>query len=121
MTLIIGGRGQGKLAYVRTKYGVAEEEIGIGLGETRVIYGLQETIRALLAEGEHPQAAVLAHADAHPETIYLCDEVGCGVVPAAPEQRAWREAVGRCCTALAGRADRVERIFCGLPLVLKEC
>ena len=30
-----------------------------------------------------------------------------------------REAVGRLCCRLAERAERVERIFCGLPMVLK--
>ena len=30
-----------------------------------------------------------------------------------------RQAVGRLCCRLAERAERVERIFCGLPMVLK--
>ena len=51
--------------------------------------------------------------------ILICDEVGCGVVPVEPAQRARREAVGRLCCRLAERAERVERIFCGLPMVLK--
>ena len=41
------------------------------------------------------------------------------MVPVEPEQRTWREAVGRLCCRLAQRAERVERIFCGLPMVLK--
>lgn len=67
-----------------------------------MVCGIQEIVRTLLEQGEDPTAVVLAHAAAHPETIYLCDEVGCGVVPVDPGQRAWREAVGRCCVALAG-------------------
>ena len=35
-------------------------------------------------------------------------------------QRACREAAGRLSCLLARRADRVVRVFCGLPLVLKE-
>ena len=31
----------------------------------------------------------------------------------------WREAVGRLCCALAGRAETVERIFCGIPMTLR--
>ena len=38
---------------------------------------------------------------------------------AAQLERARREAVGRLCCRLAERAERVERIFCGLPMVLK--
>ena len=119
MTLIVGGRGQGKGAYVRRHYNVSEEEFGRGLGDQRVVYGLHEIVRELLCDGVDPVAAVCAHGAAHPETIYICDEVGSGVVPLEPEQREWREAVGRCCVALAARADRVERIFCGLPMILK--
>ena len=55
----------------------------------------------------------------NPSAIVTCDEVGCGVVPVEPAQRARREAVGRLCCRLAERAERVERIFCGLPMVLK--
>ena len=56
---------------------------------------------------------------ANPEIILICDEVGSGVVPADPEQRLRREQVGRLCCRLAARAERVERIFCGLSMVLK--
>ena len=34
-------------------------------------------------------------------------------------ERIWREAVGRLCCSLAQRAERVERVFCGLSTVLK--
>ena len=40
-------------------------------------------------------------------------------MPIDPEQRAWREAVGRMNAMLAARAERVTRIFCGLPMELK--
>lgn len=117
--LIIGGCGQGKLDYVRTAYDASEAEIDTVLGEQRVVYGLQNLVRTLIETGVDPVAAVCAHAAAHPAAIYICDEVGCGVVPIDPGQRTWREAVGRCCCALAKEAERVERVFCGLPLVLK--
>ena len=65
----------------------------------------------------NPDEAALL--EANPDVILICDEVGCGVVPVEPAQRARREAVGRLCCRLAERAERVERIFCGLPMVLK--
>ena len=46
-------------------------------------------------------------------------EIGSGVVPMTPEERNWRELHGQVLQALANRADRVFRIFCGLPEVLK--
>lgn len=120
MKLIIGGRGQGKLDYVREKYKIRPDEIACELGENQVVYGLHSIVKNLAQEGEDPVSVVLRHAESHPETIYICDEVGSGVVPIDQFERQWREAVGRVCTALAGRAEKVERIFCGLPMILKK-
>ena len=53
------------------------------------------------------------------QTILICDDISCGVVPMDKEVRAWREATGRAINALAAQADRVVRVFCGLPMVLK--
>jgi adenosyl cobinamide kinase/adenosyl cobinamide phosphate guanylyltransferase len=36
-----------------------------------------------------------------------------------PEMRAWREATGRMMNELCRHADRVVRLFCGIPQVLK--
>ena len=112
MTLIIGGAGQGKLDYVLGKTGYGPDQVARTPeeAETRPVFaGLENWPE--LDENE-----LLA---ANPGIILICDEVGCGVVPADPAQRARREAVGRLCCRLAARAARVERIFCGLPMVLK--
>ena len=63
--------------------------------------------------------AVLDHAASHPSAVYVCTEVGCGVVPVDRFQREWREAVGRVCCALAREAGRVDRVWCGLAVELK--
>lgn len=51
--------------------------------------------------------------------IVIATEVGGGVVPADPAERAAREAAGRLGCLLAERADTVVRVCCGLPQVLK--
>lgn len=56
----------------------------------------------------------------YPQAVILCDEIGCGVVPMQPQERQWRELTGRLCCQLAQRAQRVCRIFCGLPHLLKD-
>ena len=119
MTLVVGGMGQGKLAYVKQRWNLGEEDVSETLGNQRVVYKLETIIQKILIEEGDPVSVVLAHAKKHPDTIYICDEVGCGVVPVDRSERAWREAVGRCCVALAAEAERVERVFCGLPMVLK--
>ncbi len=110
MILIVGGCGQGKLHYVLSKTGYTMDEVAQELPTDRpILYGLQELTR------KYPTLT----AEEIPDCIVICDEVGCGVVPIAREERDWRERTGRLCCQLAARAERVERIFCGLPLVLK--
>ena len=112
MILIIGGAGQGKLDYVLQKTGYGPAQVARTPEEARtrpVFAGLEDW-------PELDEAALL---EANPDVILICDEGGCGVVPVEPAQRARREAVGRLCCRLAERAERVERILCGLPMVLK--
>ena len=51
--------------------------------------------------------------------VVIATEVGGGVVPVDAGERAAREAAGRLSCLLARRAERVVRVFCGLPMVLK--
>lgn len=112
MILIIGGVGQGKLDYVLKKTGYTLENVAYTPED-----GAKKPIFAGLERwGDLDETALLAQ---NPDVIFICAEVGCGVVPADPAERIWREKVGRLCCRLAERADTVERIFCGLPMVLK--
>ena len=104
MILIIGGAGQGKLDYVLQKTGYGPAQVARTPEEARtrpVFAGLEDW-------PELDEAALL---EANPDVILICDEVGCGVVPVEPAQRARREAVGRLCCRLADPAEREERIF----------
>ena len=97
MILIIGGAGQGKLDYVLQKTGYGPAQVARTPEEARtrpVFAGLEDW-------PELDEAALL---EANPDVILICDEVGCGVVPVEPAQRARREAVGRLCCRLAERA-----------------
>ena len=51
--------------------------------------------------------------------IVIATEVGGGVVPIDPAERAAREAAGRLVCLLAARADCVVQMFCGIPTLLK--
>lgn len=46
-------------------------------------------------------------------------EIGGGVVPLDPKERAARERAGRLACLLAARAETVVRVFCGIPKVIK--
>ena len=111
MILIIGGAAQGKLDYVLRKTGYTAQQVA---------HTPEEAERLPIFDGvEHwPHLDEEKLLSANPSIILICAEVGCGVVPVDPAQRAWREAVGRLCCRLAARAERVERMFCGLPMTL---
>ena len=116
MILLIGGKGQGKLAYAKEKTGAAEAAYTpMDAWSKPILAGLETWLK----EEEHPMPALEAYLLAAPEAVILCDEVGCGVVPMDRAQRDWRERVGRTCCALAQRADRVVRLYCGIPTLLK--
>ncbi len=114
MTLIVGGRGQGKLVYAKTMLGVDETQVSFEPARPSVIVaGLETWLKT------HPAAELEQLLKASPEVTILCDEVGCGVTPMDREEREWRERVGRVCCELAARADCVIRMMCGIPTILK--
>lgn len=51
--------------------------------------------------------------------VVTATEVGGGIVPTDPAERAARETAGRLNCLLAARADAVVRVYCGLPQILK--
>ncbi|QSH41816.1 bifunctional adenosylcobinamide kinase/adenosylcobinamide-phosphate guanylyltransferase [Lentisphaerota bacterium ZTH] len=51
--------------------------------------------------------------------IFVINEVGLGIVPDNPASRKFRDLSGRCSQAIAGFADHVILVACGLPLKLK--
>ncbi len=138
MRLVIGGSWQGKREYVKRKYGLGDAEIcqatpqdfpeeALRGGRIRCISGLHHCIRRLMAEeqkAEDTAAAVLERLRAWivncPELILVCDEVGGGIVPAERKERDYRECVGRVLCGLAGEAESVERVCCGLGQTIKR-
>ena len=124
MKLIIGGQFSGK--YERLlELGFSPAEIANSSSDSLeeafskpAIYRVNFLLRRLLKEGK--DASLLLEAvRSHPEVTLVCDEVGCGVVPVDPEERHYREQVGRFCCQAAALADSVERIWCGIVTELK--
>ena len=107
MMLITGPLWSGKRAFACRALGCTREELS-----ARAVWDAQD-----LAAGCEDLTA-LADKLAGCQAVILT-EVGGGVVPMDPAQRAAREAAGRLACLLADRADCVVRVFCGLPLVLK--
>ncbi|HCT64777.1 MAG TPA: cobalamin biosynthesis protein CobU [Lachnospiraceae bacterium] len=119
MELIIGGAYQGKLRYVRKKFNLNDEEILFCNEQNpegkRAVCGFHLLVRQWLVDGLIP----LEETRKISAEIIICDEIGNGIVPMDSFERQWREECGRCCTALAKKADTVTRIFCSLPTKIK--
>ncbi len=107
MIFITGPLYSGKRAYACRLLGCAPEALS-----GRAVWDVQE--RAAAA----PDIDALAdELSAH--EVVIATEVGGGVVPTDPAERAAREAAGRLACLLAARAACVIRVFCGLPMILK--
>jgi adenosylcobinamide kinase/adenosylcobinamide-phosphate guanylyltransferase len=135
--LVIGGKAQGKLAFAETLLPGAEIIDGgawrqachgtnlkksSGQGQQVIVNHLHLLIRAELMDEctqEEILAELLQFADGCGTCMFICDEIGNGIVPMDAFERKWREQTGRILCGIAARADEVWRVFCGLPQKIK--
>lgn len=124
MILIIGGAYQGKLTYAKAAYNLKDEDIFTCQGteidfSKRCIRGIQEFSFDCLQAGVDPMEYLKEHREEWEDSILICRDIFCGVVPVGPEIRQWRQITGRLCQYLTGEATEVIRMFCGLEQRLK--
>ncbi len=113
MLFVTGGAFSGKRDYVKS-LGYTEADMADAVIDARpVVYNVQ----AMAArDGEDCEALFEALCK---KEVVVCNEVGSGVIPATPHERAMRERTGRLSILLAREASRVVRVVCGVPVVLK--
>lgn len=129
MILITGGAYQGKLDYVKEEYGLTDEDVftceetstAVGFDE-KIIDHFERYVLALIKAGQVPEKAVgmQLRADRYKGRIIICDDISQGIVPMDATERAWREGVGRTMVKIAQQADKVVRVFCGIPQTVKD-
>ena len=113
MVLILGGLGSGKTEYARS-LGFSDADFSPDAFSDRpVLDHLEALVRSDPASATELLPALLK------KKIVICREVGSGVIPMEKADRAYREAVGRLCAALAKEATSVVRLVCGIPVALK--
>ena len=126
MILIIGGVYQGKLDYALANFDLTqgdvyfcnEEDTAMPQGK-RIIYELDKWILALVRNDANICEQVQALIDNRSDTIIICNDISCGVVPVDAQLRKWREAVGQAMRTIAQCSDDVIRLFCGIPSKIK--
>ena len=77
-----------------------------------------EAVAYLTAGHPEPELEKLAEQLGRKEVV-IATETGCGVVPIDAAEREAREAAGRLSILLAKRAQKVIRVWCGLPESLR--
>jgi len=113
MVLILGALGAGKRAYAGS-LGYADEQMSADpFSDAPVQTDLERLLK------NDPACADAIFEILLKKELVLCREVGSGVIPMNEEDRAWREATGRLCCALAARASAVVRVVAGIPVALK--
>ena len=135
MRLVIGGKCQGKLEYTISTFQIKPEDVSDGkLGDTDIIYNLQDVIRDILDkeydagndENSYEKKyqkiyqKMQKYVKNHPKCIIICNEVGAGLVPMGKIEREYRDIVGKICCNLAKEARSVHRVVCGIGMVIKN-
>ena len=112
MVLVIGGIASGKRTYIRS-LGFREDDMSLNVhANSPVLSGLEEVLRQGALSADEFDAIIR-------KDVVACCEVGQGVVPLDAADRAWRELVGRTWVELAKHADKIVRMVCGIPTVIR--
>ena len=126
MILIIGGSYQGKLDYARQRFGFADDGIQVCDETTssldfsrRCVAYIDRFALNRVRSGSEPAEALGTDPSLYRNVIFIANDISGGVVPMDPVLRAWREACGRLNMKLAGQAEEVWRLFCGIPQRIK--
>ena len=125
MNFIIGGAYQGKLNCARNTFAVRDSEIftcteenGIEFG-AHCIYKIEEFTLWCVRNGRDATEIFRENREKWENSVLICMDIFCGVVPLGADMRAWRDMTGRLCAYLSSEADSVTRMFCGLEQRLK--
>ena len=125
MEFIIGGAYQGKLDNALKKYNLTENEIftcteehGIEFG-ARCIDKIEEFTLWCVRNGKDATEIFKENRNKWADSVLICQDIFCGVVPLGADMRAWRDMTGRLCAYLSEEAASVTRMFCGLEQRLK--
>lgn len=135
MILIVGGRGQGKLAFARRLLDGGRPGAGDGFGpewaadgaadpmeaafSRPVVFNFHLYVRRILEAGESPEIFAGRLCQENPGVLVIADEIGCGVVPMGAFERRYRDAAGEVCQYLARESSEVYRVICGIGQKIK--
>lgn len=123
MILIFGGAYQGKTDYARDEFNVKDifscaggEEPDFSAG---CVTDIEEFVLECAKNGTEAKDFFVKHEDEWKDSVLVISDMSQGVVPMDSRLRAAREMNGRLMVYLAGRAEEVHRVFCGIGKRIK--
>lgn len=125
MIFIIGGSYQGKTDYALNNFGLNENEVAEGsapydkLQNAKCIRHFEDFVSSAVERNEDPLKLTNDLLDSNPDAIIIMTEIGCGIIPIERSERIYRELVGKTGCLLAGHAEKVIRLTCGIPSIIK--
>ena len=123
MILVFGGAYQGKTDYAMKEFGAGTvcdlSEGGEPDFTKEIITGIDAFAGRLSAEGDDPAEYFASRRDEWKDKVLVITDISQGVVPIDKKVRAAREANGRLMIYLAGEAEQVHRVFCGIGKRIK--
>ena len=126
MIVVIGGKYQGKLGYIKEMHSIDDCDIQRCDDQCseldfskNVIYGYGDLVYRQLKNAVDPLEYLQSNIDKLKGKIIISDDIFCGVVPCDESEGKWREELGRCMIFLSKRASEVHRVFCGLGMRVK--
>lgn len=124
MILVFGGAYNGKLEFVKKKYGISNEEIFFCRDENlefekKVICGLHMLTRVCILKKLDSLELLKNNVELLQNKIIICDEINSGIVPMEKSDREWREATGRMLQFLSKNSSDIYRIFFGIEEKIK--
>ena len=123
MILIFGGAYQGKLNYAKANFNVDTiwdcSAGAVPNFEADCICGIEGYVMECAKIGEDPRKCFEENRDLWQDSVLVVTDTSQGVVPIDRTVREFREMNGRLLLWLAGEADRVRRVFCGIGKDMK--
>ncbi len=125
MDIIFGGARQGKIAYVKKKYNISDDDIFICQKNSdevdfskKVIANLENIVEYYIKEKKEPLSFYKENRGELSEKILIFNDYSCGNISKSYKDEKYKEATLLMLTFFVKQADSVTRVFCGIPQTL---
>ena len=126
MILVFGGAYNGKLDFVKDKFNINDkdifhinDELEIDFSK-KVIRNFQKLTYNMSLHNNDVKEYLEKNISLLEDKIIISDDISEGIVPLKKEDRIWRETNGKALQYLSLNAKSIYRVFCGIPMVIKN-